>query len=232
MNYYFAFICYMSSVILSAASFSQTLIGAQVGLSSSKFYNYSSSENYQASYPLKSGISSSFFYTTKVDRSTEFTVALGYDFLNSEMEVQHSDGKNSFYRDLDFSLHQSTLACNYGFKFLNKERSSLAITTGPIFFFTLTSSTNGLVRDYVRNDMNTMVFREQLIVDGLHDFVDFRYGWTIGLEYTIQLNEKLNLHLSNTNAFNFSHVLKRYDLKYTSFLSSSLELGISFKIEE
>lgn len=215
---------------LSAASFSQTRIGAQVGLSSSKFYNYSSSENYQTSYPLKGGISSSFFYTTGVDHSAEFTVAMGYDFLNSEMEVQHSDGKNSVYRDLDFSLHQLTLACNYGFKFLNKETYTLALTTGPILLYTLTSSTNGSVRDYVKNDMNTMVSREQFIVDGLHDFVDFRYGWTIGLEYTISLNERLNLQVNNTNAFNFSHVLKRYDLKYTSLLSSRFGLGFSYRI--
>lgn len=229
----------MVIVNLSIAN-AQQFIGISGGYSKETFFDFANKQDYDSRYHLKNGATFSSFYETKMDSTPNLRIELQYKFLNADMEIKNDAGHSSFYQKLNYSFQQVNLNLIYLFRIHESNSLKIFLPMGPTMAYTVNTKAKGNGWDFIyQTQIDTNGNPVQIITtrnwekdeSNSKDLSKFNFGFDMGLDFMIPINNKLDFILQNKYTFFFTNI-KPKTLKYTSLLTGSLNLGLRYDLHK
>ncbi len=237
-NNHIILIAFLTAFNLSI-SHAQRYIGICGGSAKGTFLNFTKDENYDAKYHLKNGTAFSSFYETKMDSINNFRIELQYKFQRADLEIKYNAGNASFYKHLDYSIQQLNLNFIYSLRLIEKNSLKIFFSLGPTVTYSINTKAQGSGWEFVyQTQIDTNGNPVQILTthnwekseNKSKDLSQFNFGFDVGLDFMIPINNKLDFIIQNKYAVFFTNITTIDKLKYTSLLTGHLNIGIRYKL--
>jgi len=231
---------FVSIVNLSIAN-AQQFIGISGGYSKGTFIDFAKKQDYDANYHLKNGVAFSSFYETKMDSTSNLRIELQYKFQSADMEIKSNAGHASFYKNIDYSFQLLNLNLIYSFRLIEKKSLKMYFLLGPTFSYNINTIAKGNGWEfYYQTQIDTNGNPVQILTtrnwekneSNSKDLSQFNFGFDIGLDFAIPINNKLDLLLQNRYNIFLTNIMTLDDLRHTSLLTGYLNLGLRYNLHK
>jgi len=233
---FYIIIASITTLNLAVAN-AQHYIGFTGGYSIGTFTNFTKKQGYDANYHLKSGVSISSFYETKIDSLCNLKVELQYKWQNADMEINNNAGHASFYKKVDYSFHLLNLNLICSFRLVEKKSFKLRFLLGPTFSYNFNTHAKGNGWEYYSqmqidtngNPIQVLTTREwEKDERNSKDLSTFNVGVDLGLEFIIPINHRMDFLIQNRYNIFITNITKQKELRYTSLFSGHLNIGFRY----
>jgi hypothetical protein len=216
----------------------QHYIGFTGGYSIGTFTNFTKKQEYNANYHVKSGVSISSFYETKIDSLCNLKIELQYKWQNADMDIDYSAGHSSFAKKTDYSFHLFNLNLICSFRLVEKKSFKLRFLLGPTFSYNINTTAKGNGWEYyVQSQIDTNGNPVQILTTrkweknerNSKDLSPFNVGFDCGLDFIFPINDQMDFIIQNRYNIFLTNIAKQKNLRYTSLFSGYLNIGFRYK---
>lgn len=209
------------------------------GYGRSGFFDFSKDENYEAKYKVGNAALVSAFYESTVDSTSNFRMEIGYASQNLSLEVDDSESKKAFYRNIQYRRQTINLDANYLFRLAGKGIFRLNLLLGLNASYNVTTSALGsgwrLVY-YPAVDPNgnpyLSSYEEDWGANSRHskDLAALALGVNIGVEFSFRLGDRMSLLVQNKYTASLTSVVILRDFTYTPVWAGYVSVGVRRRI--
>jgi len=229
------------TIFTPSVSNAQHYIGFTGGYSMGTFTNFVKKQGYDANYHLKSGVSFTSFYETKIDTLYNLKIELQYRWQNADLKINNNAGHSSFYKKVDYSFHLLNLNLICSFRLVEKKSFKLYFLLGPTFALNVNTTAKGNGWEYYSktqidtngNPVPILTTREwEKNECNSKDLSKFNVGIDLGLDFIIPLNRSLDFLIQNRYNIFITNFTKQKNLRYTSLFLGNLNIGVRYKFHK
>jgi hypothetical protein len=228
-------------IFIHPVSNAQHYFGFTGGYSIGTFTNFVKKQGYDANYHLKSGVSVTSFYETKLDAICNLKVELQYRWQNTDFKINNNAGHSSFYKKMDYSFHLLNLNLICLFQLVETKSFKLCFLLGPTFALNVNTTAKGNGWEYYSqmqidtngNPIQILTTREwEKDERNSKDLSKFNVGIDLGLDFIIPLNSRMDFLIQNRYNIFITNFTKQKNLRYTSLFLGNLNIGVRYKFHK
>lgn len=228
----------ISAIVNLSISNAQQFIGILGGCEKGTFWAFANKRDYDAKYHLKNGAAFSSFYETKMDSTINLKIELQYQFQSGDMEINnHASHISSFYKNLNYSFHLLNLNLDYSLPLFENRSWKMYFLLGPTFSYNINTTAKGNGWNfYYQTQIDTngnpvhilMTQNWEKNESNSKDLSKFNFGFDIGFNFVMPINNKLDFLLQNKYNIFFTSITRAPG--QTSLLTGRLDVGLRYNL--